>query len=175
LALHQLNEPLRAETAAAIALSLDPRGLRRDAVMIASFPALLLHACPYISCAAQLGAAPESFEGATELDKALKAALPGTTIVLAPGLHDVTLGEVRVPLRLVGLGAGIAEQRAVVRQRSRLMVYHSALYAQVLIVSSDGVFLLLFDTRALPVHWKFCPIRFIWKISNFAVRKRGIN
>ena len=55
-----------------------------------------------------------------------RAAKPGTTLVLAPGCHEVSLGEVRVPLRIVGIGAGgTPEQRATVRHRSRLMVRRS--------------------------------------------------
>jgi hypothetical protein len=60
--------------------------------------------------------------------RALRAAKPGTTLVLAPGCHEVSLGEVRVPLRIVGIGAGTPEQRVTVRHRSRLMVRRSLLF-----------------------------------------------
>ncbi len=61
--------------------------------------------------------------------RALRAAKPGTTLVLAPGCHEVSLGEVRVPLRIVGIGAGTHAQRAIVRHRSRLMVRRAPFWA----------------------------------------------
>lgn len=125
LALHALHEPLRAECAAAVALSLDARTLRRDPLFAAHFAPLLAHARPFIACDAQLAPAPPQFDGMTEFDKALRAALPGTTIVLAPGLHNVTLGDIRVPVRIVGLGGGAP--RAVIKQRSRIMVCPSSM------------------------------------------------
>jgi tetratricopeptide (TPR) repeat protein len=134
LALHALGEPLRAECAAAVALALDPSALRRDAAFGAHFGALLTHPRAFELLEAQNTRAPDSFDGHTPLDRALRAARPGTTLVLAPGCHEVSLGELRVPLRIVGLGAGTPEQRAIVRHRSRLMVRARVVFVLLLAV-----------------------------------------